>query len=205
MKKINILLATIFLSVICVSQSHAQLGFQLGVKGGPNFSNIKTDVSTEGQTGFHAGAYAMIKVSKIGIQPELLFSSLSSELSSGNVTSEFKSSYVNIPIIVKIYLVGGLNLQVGPQFGFNTFSEVTAAAGGISTSVDVQDELKSSDVSLAIGAGFDLPFGLNLTARYNLGLSDINDTLDLDIDPATNDELRNQVFQVSVGYAFVKK
>ena len=205
MKKINILLATIFLSAICVSQSFAQLGFQLGIKGGPNFSNIKTDVSTEGQTGFHAGAYAMIKVSKIGIQPELLFSSISSDITTGSATSEFTSSYVNIPIILKLYLVGGLNLQLGPQFGFATFSELKTAAAGVTTTTDVQDQLKSSDVSLAIGAGFDLPFGLNLTARYNLGLSDINDTLDLDIDPATNDELRNQVFQVSVGYAFVKK
>ena len=205
MKKIKLLIAVLFLSAICISQTNAQVGFQLGIKGGPNFSNIKTEVSTEGQTGFHAGAYAMIKVSKIGIQPELLFSSISSDITSGTATSEFTSSYVNIPIILKLYLAGGLNLQLGPQFGFATFSELKTVAGGVTTTNDIQDELKGSDVSLAIGAGFDLPFGLNLTARYNLGLSDVNDKVDLDFNPATDDELKNQVFQVSVGYSFIKK
>lgn len=205
MKKIKILIAVILFTTVCVSQSYAQVGFQLGIKGGPNFSNIKTEVSTEGQTGFHAGAYAMIKVSKIGIQPELLFSSISSDITSGSVTSEFTSSYVNIPVILKVYLAGGLNLQVGPQFGFATFSELKTAAAGTTTTTDLKDELKGSDVSLAIGAGFDLPFGLNLTARYNLGLSNVNDKFDFDLDPATDDELRNQVFQVSVGYSFIKK
>lgn len=202
MKKITMVLA-IALIALSFNQANAQLGFQLGVKGGPNFSNLKTDLDTEGQTGLHIGAYGMIKFTKFAIQPEILFSTQSTEFSTSGLRTEFETAYVNIPVMLKLYLVGGLNLQVGPQFGFTTLSEVTDLTNGGTT--DIADDLKGADVSLAIGAGIDLPFRFNLTARYNLGLSDINDTLNLDLDPATNDELRNQVFQVSVGYAFIKK
>ena len=202
MKKITMLLAIVFIAAISVNDAHAQLGFQLGLKGGPNFSNFQTDIDTEGQTGFHVGAYGMIKFSKIAIQPEILFSTQSAEISSA-AFNELTTSYVNIPIMVKIYLAGGLNLQVGPQFGFATLSEATSVANG--SAQDIADDLKGADVSLAFGAGIDLPFGFNLTARYNLGLNNINDQFDLDLDPATDEELKNQVFQVSIGYAFIKK
>ncbi|MEL7146333.1 MAG: porin family protein [Bacteroidota bacterium] len=202
MKKITMVLAMALIA-LSFNQANAQLGFQLGVKGGPNFSNIKTEVNTEGQTGLHIGAYGMIKFTKVAIQPEILFSTQSTEFSTSNFTTELKSSYVNIPIMVKLYLAGGLNLQVGPQFGFATLAEARDSATG--TTADIADELKGADVSIAFGAGFDLPFGLNLTARYNLGISNFNDSLNLDLDPATDEELKNQVFQVSVGYAFIKK
>ena len=51
-----------------------------------------------------------------------------------------------------------------------------------------------------MGAGADLPFGLNLAARYNLGLAD-NEKENF----ITGDEMKNSVFQVSAGYAFIRK
>ena len=202
MKKMTMILAMALIA-ISFNQANAQVGFQLGIKGGPNFSNLQTDISTEGQTGLHIGAYGMIKFTKVAIQPELLFSTQSTEFSTSTIRSEFSTSYVNIPIILKLYLVGGLNLQLGPQFGFATFSEIEDLNTG--STQDIADELKGSDISLAIGAGIDLPFRFNLTARYNLGLNDINDRLVLDGNAGTNEELKNQVFQVSIGYAFIKK
>jgi len=202
MKKATFILAALLI-VFSANQASAQLGFQLGIKGGPNFNSIKTEVSTEGQTGFHAGAYVMLKFTKIAIQPEILFSTQNTELDVRSVPSEISNSYINIPVIVKLYLIGGLNLQVGPQFGFTTLSELTDIAGG--TTTDIAEDLKSSDVSLVFGLGIDLPFRLNASARYNLGISNINDTLDLGLGTAADSDLRNQVFQVSVGYAFIKK
>jgi len=207
MKKATFILV-VFMLVFSAEQASAQLGFQLGIKGGPNFSSVQTDLDSDGRTGFHAGAFVMLKFTKIAIQPEIIFSTqgFSQNFTDptgiiGNIESEFNTSYVNIPIIVKFYLIGGLNLQFGPQFGFNTFSEFTS----LGNTEDIRDELKSSDVSLTFGAGIDLPFKLSLTARHNLGISDINDTLDLGLGAAGDDTLRNQVFQVSVGYAFIKK
>jgi hypothetical protein len=62
---------------------------------------------------------------------------------------------------------------------------------------DVKDSFKSSDISANIGLGWDLPFGLTVDARYNLGLSDVND------EPSF-DELKSRVIQVSIGYKIFK-
>jgi hypothetical protein len=105
----------------------------------------------------------------------------------GNV--DFNTSYVTIPVMVKLYLLAGLNIQAGPQFGLLTKAEYDG--------VDIKDELKGSDISANIGLGWDLPFGLTVDARYNLGLSDISDN------PGFG-ELKSRVIQISVGYKIFK-
>ncbi|MGE0588137.1 MAG: outer membrane beta-barrel protein, partial [Cyclobacteriaceae bacterium] len=104
--------------------------------------------------------------------------------------------YINIPIILKLYLVAGLNLQAGPQFGFTTTSEIKETIGGVSTTTDIKDELnKKSDTSIALGAGWDLPFGLTIDARYNIGVSDFS---------YSGVDFKNKVIQVSLGYKLIK-
>jgi len=209
MKKLTLLVAVLFVSVIGYNEANAQAGFQVGVKGGLNFANVTTEISTDGKTGFHAGAFAMLKLGKVAIQPELLFSTQGYSFTAadptgiiGDIESDFNSSYINIPIIVKLYLVQGINLQVGPQLGFASKSEVETTIAGVTATEDIKDAIKGTDLSFAFGAGVDLPFGLNITARYNLGLSDI---IDADDTTGDSDSVKNQVFQVSVGYALFKK
>ncbi|HRG11198.1 MAG TPA: outer membrane beta-barrel protein, partial [Cyclobacteriaceae bacterium] len=95
--------------------------------------------------------------------------------------------------------VAGINLQVGPQFGFLTSaeSEFNPIDNEPQNLADVKSAYKKSDVSAALGVGWDLPFGLTVDARYNLGLSKINDG-------QNSDESKNQVFQVSLGYKLIK-
>jgi hypothetical protein len=188
--------------LLAAQQSYAQAEFALGIKAGPNFASLNNE-STFGEnyksrTGFHAGAFALIKLTKIGIQPELIFSQQGSKVEFNNQDLESNYSYLNIPIMVKLYLVAGLNLQVGPQFGFVTSAkQETFDDLGNKTKADIKDDLKGSDISAGLGAGWDLPFGLTIDARYNLGLSKINDS---DGSP----ESKNQVFQISLGYKLIK-
>lgn len=193
------------LLVVSVLLAHSSLGqaqFAIGLKGGANFTKI--DVSDpsatwDGKTGFHGGAFALIKISKIGIQPELIFSQQGSTVyvNAQDLSSNF--SYLNIPVILKLYLVGGLNLQAGPQFGFLTSaeSEYNPLTNVPQTSSDVKDLYKNSDFSLGLGAGWDAPFGLTFDARYNLGLSEINNNSQVEA-------AKNQVFQISVGFKLLK-
>ncbi len=187
---------------LAAQQAYAQAEFAIGIKAGPNFASINRE-STVGEnyksrTGFHAGAFALIKLTKIGIQPELIFSQQGSKVEFNNQDLESNYSYLNIPIMIKLYLVAGLNLQVGPQFGFVTSAkEERFDLLGNKTEADIKDELKGSDISAGLGAGWDLPFGLTIDARYNLGLSKINDS-------AGSSEAKNQVFQLSLGYKLIK-
>ena len=76
-----------------------------------------------------------------------------------------------------------------PQFGF--LSSATQTFNG--TTTDVKSTVKGSDISLAMGLGWDLPFGLLIDARYNLGLSEINNT-------SGSSAAKNQVIQISAGF-----
>lgn len=199
MKKILILVC--FIAALgFVNQAQAQAQFALGLKGGLNIA--KFDISQgasniDNRTGYHGGAFALFKFAKFGIQPEIIFSKQGSDFKVNTDNYEANFDYINIPILVKLYLVAGLNIQAGPQFGFLTTSEIKSTVSGITSTQDVKDQLdKKSDASIAVGAGWDLPFGLTLDARYNFGLSEFK----LDNGP----DLKNKVIQISLGYKFIK-
>lgn len=195
------------LLIIAAQQTYAQVGLAVGIKAGPNFAKINTEASPEAnyksRTGFHGGAFVLIKATKIGIQPEIIFSQQGStvEIDSKNYESNF--SYINIPIIIKLYTVAGINLQAGPQFGFVNSAEapvISSSIGNPVTIENVKDRAKGSDLTVALGLGWDLPFGLTIDARYNLGLSKVYDKA-----PSQQTEnAKNQVIQVSLGYKLFK-
>jgi Outer membrane protein beta-barrel domain len=201
MKK-NILLAFV-LMLIVGSTAYSQAQLAIGVKGGLNFANVDAS-SVSGaynsRTGYHAGAFLLIKLSKIGIQPEILFSRQGSSYKPLNGTSlDTRFDYVNIPVVLKLYTVAGINIQVGPQIGFlaGASQDVLNTATGAIASQDVKGFFKGTDFSAALGLGWDAPFGFTVDARYNLGLSKINDA-------TGSTDAKNQVIQVSVGFKLIK-
>jgi len=171
--------------------------FALGIKGGLNFANVNTSsagATYDARTGYNAGAFMLLKFGKIGVQPEVLFSQQGTKVKYYGGSFDQNFSYVNIPVIVKLYTVAGINIQVGPQFGFLTNDPVVQDP---ITNQNVKADVKKSDISAALGLGWDLPFGLTIDARYNLGLTKINNQ-------AGSDDAKNQVWQLSVGYKLFK-
>jgi hypothetical protein len=207
MNKIKISLLVIVL-VAAAQLASAQAQVAIGIKGGPNFAKIDANSSAganyKNRTGFHGGAFVLMKFSKIGFQPELLFSQQGSTVHYNTGQDlDTQISYINIPLILKLYTVAGINLQLGPQIGFVSKAKAEAFASGVPTSggavqtYDIKNSIKGNDFALALGAGWDLPFGLTIDARYNLGLSKINDT-------SGSPQAKNQVFMVSAGFKLIK-
>jgi hypothetical protein len=209
MNKIKILLLVIVLAAVTHVAS-AQAQFAVGIKAGPNFANVNTSASAgenyKNRTGFHGGAFALIKVANIGIQPEVLFSQQGSTVHySTGQDLDTQISYINVPLILKLYTVAGINLQVGPQLGFVNKAKAEQFVSGVPTTTgavqtyDIKSSVKQNDFAVALGAGWDLPFGLTIDARYNLGLtkSKISNS-------STSPQAKNQVFQVSVGFKLLK-
>lgn len=177
MKRIILLLGIVAINYISFGQR-----IDIGIKGGVNFSKLEIpDSKTSKKTGYHFGAYTLFKFGKLGVQPEITFSQQGSKVDLGN----WDAKYINIPIILKLYLAGGFNMQAGPQFGFLNKAELDGNS--------IEDDLKNADVSLGLGLGWDAPLGLKLDARYNLGLTDNSD------DPAY-ETIKSQVFQLSLGF-----
>jgi len=201
MKKSSILAAVAFvlISTCAMAQEVA-----IGIKAGPNFAKLDANSTIasnySSRTGWHAGAFVQFKGEKIAFQPEVIFSQQGSKFDySGSPDLESNFSYVNIPLIFKLYTIAGLNLQVGPQIGFLTKAEWETPTG----TEDVKNDLKSTDFSLGLGVGWDLPFGLSIDARYNLGLSNNYDG-PTSASGASVSSLKNQVFQVSAGFKLFK-
>jgi hypothetical protein len=197
-RKLMFIGGLVLLSVTAFSQAQ----FALGVKGGLNFATFDVQdvaASLDNKTGYHAGAFALLKVAKFGIQPEFIFSQQGTKIknASGRYSADF--TYLNVPIMLKCYLIGGLNIHFGPQFGFLRDGDgvFIDANGDIHDTGKLKELYRQSDMSIGVGAGWDLPFGLTIDARYNIGLEKIDND-------ANALAAKNQVIQVSVGYKIIK-
>lgn len=182
----------LFAALMCIaSVGYSQVG--VGLKGGLNFANQNfetdgLDISPDGRTGFHFGAYLNISLGdKFGLQPEALFSQKGSEFEIAGFTSESNFNYVDIPVLVRYNITDIFSLHAGPQV-----SVLLSAEDEDGT--DIEDNITGSEFALAFGAQVDLPLGLIGGARYNLGLSDINDV------DSGGTEVKNRVFQLYVGW-----
>lgn len=189
MKKAIITLSLSLLMVVAFGQAEVNIGLKAGL----NSSTLDTDnvlANYESASSFHAGIYGLVKFASFGLQPEILYSPQKNEqvdASLGTIESELV--YLDIPVMLKYYFPLGINLQVGPQFSVLTSAESVQG----STTTDIKDTFLGSNFSAAVGAGADLPFGLQANVRYLIGLSDINDS-------GTEDEITANTFQISIGY-----
>jgi hypothetical protein len=181
MKKLIFIAFTVLIGTTAFSQE-----IDLGVKAGANFANISDASGLSNKTGFQAGIFAGLKFTdKVGIQADLLYSQQGAKFDAG----DFDLSYVNVPVVLKYYLVQGLNVQAGPQFGFIVDDKISLDVFG-----DIADAEKT-DVSGIVGAGYDFPFGVRLDARYNFGLTDVSKDVE--------GKNKNNVFSVALGYSFL--
>lgn len=205
MKKV-LLIAVI--ALLSLSNVNAQ-DVKFGAKTGLNLSNIKGDLDNpEAKIGFNIGAFVEIGLSdKFTFQPELLFSTqgAKSEGSEGSDSFErtIKANYLNVPLMLKYAVSDKFALEFGPQIGFLLSADIegtqTFDGNTVTINEDFKDSLKSIDFGLNFGASFDIVENVFIGARYNLGLSNIIDSEDMDSD---DEKAQNSVFSVSVGYRF---
>lgn len=182
MKKLIVVALTLFMGTTAFSQ-----GVDFGIKAGANFSTISDAAGLSNKTGFQAGIFGGLKFSdKLGIQADLLYSQQGAEFDFG----KFDLDYVTVPIVLKYYLVQGLNVQLGPQFGFVVKDDVYTDRVGLNS---IQANTKNTDVSGILGAGYDFPLGIRVDARYNFGFTDVLE----------DGEGKNSLFSIALGYSFL--
>ena len=197
MKKLILFAA---LAIFVIANSNAQINF--GAKAGVNFATITGDdvESFDGRTAFHVGVVAEIVISEtFSFQPELLYSAQGADYSDEEFEGTFKLDYLNIPLMAKFYVGEGFSLEAGPQIGLLMSAKDEYDFTGTafkSEEEDIKEFVKDIDFGINVGVGYKLEGGLNFGARYNLGLSDANDSGD---DSFT---LKNSVIQAYVGYFF---
>jgi len=161
----------IVLSIFTFTSALAQLKPSIGIKAGLNFSNYDAgdDLDFESNTGFHAGIVVHVPLGeKFGIQPEAFYLSEGTKEDISDIELEFR---VNV------------NTSADLDDGFFTLDDEQ----------ELEDAFEDLNFDAVAGLEFKFPvIGVFVQARYNFGLNDLEDDLELD----------TQSFQLSAGYRF---
>ncbi|MBQ0769113.1 MAG: PorT family protein [Bizionia sp.] len=214
MKNLCIAVVIAASSVLSVSaqNTNPQRDVQLGVKGGMNFSTITGDDfnDLDSRTSFNAGLVAEIPITnRFSIQPEVFYSGQGfdiKEIDQDNVFDtdqniEYQLDYIQVPILAKFYLVDGLSIEAGPQFGFKINEEIDSQPNSDGGDVDISNEdssVKDFETSITGGLSYKFSSGFFVSGRYTYGLTNLFD----DDSALKNVDAKNAVAQVGVGFMF---
>ena len=161
--------------------------FTVGIKGGVNFSQLKTDFKTQSfgdnlqqsldtKTGYVGGVYVRIG-SKFFIQPEFIFSAKGGSVNilKGGTTSTSQTvaiEYTNFDIPVMVgFKLGPLRLNAGPMASFKV-SDKGLDEALKAYSNNVSESFKNASYGYQAGGGLDLG-ALSLDLRYEGSLSEV--------------------------------
>ena len=160
----------------------------IGVRFLPTFTSVNVHQVDNGNVkssfvlGYGFGGIIGYNFSKhIGIQAEVLYSSLSQRYTSGGQKQRLDLSYINIPLLLTLNTnsFGRFNLNVvaGPQIGINTGSRIKTENGEGVDTVQAIVAVKPADLGIAYGAGVD--FGITNSLRLGVGFRGVLGLLDI--------------------------
>lgn len=178
-----------FLSAANAQNPHVQFGLKAGV----NVSNqVSKGFDYNPKAGFHTGGLAHIHLSEHwAIQPELMFSTQGARYQNNGSDVIRKMDYLLHPVLVQYMTRSGFRLETGPQLGVLLKARQQVDEG---VNTNIRDNYNGAEFSWVVGAGFVFPSGFGFDARYNAGISRINEN--------GSNALRNGVFQFGVFYQF---
>lgn len=180
----------------------SQLAIRYGVKAGLNLSTMSNDMAFDPGfgmgVGFRIGAMANFHWGQrtanslpgtgwFGLQPELMYSYQSVKTDNDDI----KMSYIQLPVMLKIYPLAALSVEVGPEFSYliSTSPDVITVDGA---TIHVGD-CKGFNMGVGVGAAYEFKLGLVVGARYSLGFTDMANNLKWK---------NNGNVQVTVGWLF---
>jgi hypothetical protein len=167
------------LLLICgsVATAQAQLlpGFEVGLKGGLNFSKLKSDgkyFNSDTKAGYQAGLYGRVGVLGFHIQPEVYLTGKNTTVKAENGEStDVKFTTVDVPVLLgKRFGLGpiGARIQTGPIFSFKVDDKQDKIIDQLNP-----NSYKKSGTSWAFGVGADVS-SLRVDLRYEMGLNKVN-------------------------------
>lgn len=212
MKKTMLILYTLFISVTVMAQSEK---VKLGVKAGLNISSLtfdESELNSSSKTGFTAGVMVEIPVAKnFSLQQELLYSQqgtktsfLDQDVTNSNFKGTIELNYLNIPLMLKYYVIKGLSLQAGPQIGIllkaNNKYQDNFLGYENQESFNLKKYSSGIDTSVNFGLGYQFKDKFYTDFRYNISYSNV--FKDGDANYYINHDMKNRVFQITIGYFF---
>lgn len=217
----SILVAIVFSTTFAVAQDAEPSKTTLAILGGVNFQSINgkdfngNKLESDLLTGFHVGLNVQVPIaSEFYFQPGLMYSTKGAKSVSDAVTSDYKLSYLELPLnfVYKAPVGAGfVMLGFGPYVGYALNGEATYTSGSVQLTNDIEftNEVNIGDPILTpyfkpldfggnIFFGYELAGGLFFQLNTQLGMVDINPD-DKRI-PNGKTSLKNTGFGISLGY-----
>jgi hypothetical protein len=187
------LLSAVILIAISIS---AKAQFTLGIKGGVNYSTIKSDnLNSSSVTGYQAGAFARIG-GGIYLQPEVYLSSSGGEFKSFDNTynGTVKFTNLNVPVLVG-FRFGPKNLNframAGPEYISKLSQDQNLSQNFNAAYNNFGNAYKSNQLAYQAGVGVDIG-AITADLRYQGYFDHAND----------NYNQRLNLWALSVGFKF---
>jgi len=171
MKKTLLLAVFAMLSITAFAQKDG--GF--GIKGGLNYNQngdlfasvgdaAENIVSgSDGKVGYHLGLFYKIKIAKLYVRPEIIYTKTNSSYMVQNEDNTYGVSKLDVPVLVGLDLIGPLHIFAGPSF--------QAILNSNFENANVSDLENEYTIGLQMGVGVNLG-KLGIDVRYERGLSE---------------------------------
>lgn len=176
----------------------SQPKFGAGVKAGLNYAsqytnNTSNSVDFKNIFGINAGAYCnYFFLDFLAVQPELMVSGKGSKWKNQYYDARYNLTYIDLPVLIKFQPIALFNIHAGPQISYLLLANQMDF--GNNQKAGVLDYFYKFDFGIAFGVEANLPYKMNLTVRYVLGLKTAT-TGALYTEP-----WENKSFQISLGY-----
>lgn len=187
-------LSLFFMVLFCAAQ--AQL-FDLGIKGGINQDDLRTNDAHQPLWGGHAGLFARVKPPILpGVQGEVLLTSLGSRVTAEGYTADLRTAAVQVPLFA-VMAFGPAELHLGGYYdryltkSFDVDLDVDFGDATVS-----ENDLADEGYGLLAGAGLRLGHFYG-GARYLFGLHDLGNAEVLR-------GVRSQQLQIYIGLGLFK-
>ena len=162
MKKVILVAIMALASATAFAQKDSGFGIKGGVNynGNGNYFESVGDAASEPDKniGYHVGVFGKIKISRLYIRPELIYTMTKSDYNG----DPFDMSKIDLPVLVGVKVVGPLHIFAGPAFQYILESEFDG--------ISIDNIENDFSVGAHIGAGVNLG-KLGIDLRYERGLS----------------------------------
>lgn len=164
------------LFVVGAGRPASAQGFYWGPRAGLNISSLTKTTFAKARARANFGMMAGYKINDlVGLQAEALYSMQGSKMT--NQDDVYSYNYFKIPVLAKVFLIGGLNIEAGLSFNWlvrarhKWTDEVYDAEGNVST-IDLTENLMNDrrrfDLTIPVGVNYQFSKLFDIGVRYDI-------------------------------------
>lgn len=169
--KLGICKGIIALGAVCamsIAGAKAQ-GFYWGPRVGLNVSSVTKTTFAKARARANFGLMAGYKINDLaGVQAEVLYSLQGSKVT--NSDHVFSYNYLKVPVLAKVYLIGGLNVEAGVSFNWLVRAQEkwTDPESGTKLSKDLGGDTRGFDFTIPVGINYQFARWVDVGLRYDI-------------------------------------